>query len=489
MNTSIFSRIVMTQMSRFALIAILLFFSFGAVSGAAEESTKTSGTGFVVSSDGYVATAFHVIANATSSTVIFTDNTGKQTVFPATVAAVDPANDLALLKIQTEGRQFRPAPIPINVQRQRIGDEVLVIGYPFLDALGLSAKMNKGMISGFVGDFLQLDAAVNPGVSGGPVFNQNGEVVAITTAKLAGYEVSNVGLCIPSSRLVRFMDSADVKNGAKSNGAVTPSQLFENVSPSVALIVSQTAKKPTMAIRQSPTSGSATMLQYKDGVIIAPNRQAAVAPDQVSKSSLSGGQTWLAPKAAPGQSPGDGKTTPLSPLQYIETVTAKAGVVASPRSACSPNGAVVESRLDNGGIIIGLEITFSRTTGVASITPLYAALSNGARTFVRGKTIGHPSITKTQILAKEGYALTGLKIVCDENESGCGGLQVQFSRADGARTLGNDSYVSRFVGRGEPQKAATFVANGGFFVGLTGVVDDSKKLLKSIGVIVAPGVE
>ncbi|MBQ6616000.1 MAG: trypsin-like peptidase domain-containing protein [Thermoguttaceae bacterium] len=487
----------------FLTFAVLALVCFSTINVTAQEAAKTAGTGFVVSSDGCIATALHVTANSANLSVIFTGADGKKTAFPAVVLASDAACDLAILKIQKPDDSFSLVPLPVNGQKQNVGDEVLVVGYPFLNALGMSAKMNKGMISGFVGEFVQLDAAVNPGVSGGPVFNDSGEVIAITSAKLAGIEVSNVGLCIPASRLVQLMESNGIKNEAKSEGALKPAQLFQKSSPSVVLILAE--KKPAESANskaspsdkasKKPTSTPvfSSMTDYKDGLIVAPNGQAIVAPDLVAKTPLSAGQTWLAPldgfasaENSPAVKP-TGIAAAIATLQYVKSVTAEKKLVASPMTACSPGGTLVESVSSGGGVIIGLEISYNRQGGVSGLTPLYLSLTNNKASFVKGKTIGKATFLKTQAIGKDGYVLTGLRIVPDENGSGCGGIQLQFTRAGGSATIGTDAYVSDFAGRGSAQNAATFVTNGGFMVGLTGVeTSSSDRQLKSVGIIVAP---
>lgn len=482
-----------------AAMGVCLF----ALGGNAQETAKTAGTGFVVSSDGCIATALHVTANSANLSVIFTDSDGKKTAFPAVVLASDPTCDLAILKIQKPDDSFPLVPLPVNGQKQNVGDEVLVVGYPFLNALGMSAKMNKGMISGFVGEFVQLDAAVNPGVSGGPVFNDSGEVIAITSAKLAGIEVSNVGLCIPASRLVQLMDANGIKNEAKSEGELKPAQLFQKSSPSVVLILAEKKPAETADPKTSPSDKASktqtstpvfsSMTDYKDGMIVAPNGQAIVAPDLVAKTPLSAGQTWLAPVDGFASAENSSAVKPtgiaaaVATLQYVQRLTAEKKLVASPMTACSPGGTLVESMSSGGGVIIGLEISYNRQGGVSGLTPLYLSLTNNKASFVKGKTIGKATFLKTQAIGKEGYVLTGLRIVPDANGSGCGGIQLQFSRAVGSSTAANDNYVSDFAGRGSAQNAATFVTNGGFMVGLTGVeTSSSDRQLKSVGIIVAP---
>jgi len=137
------------------------------------------GAGFFISSDGYVVTNNHVVDHAKEVTVITAD--GKN--MSARVVGTDPKTDLALLKVK-EGSNY-PF-VTFASQEPRVGDWVVAIGNPF----GLGGTVTAGIVSargrdigaGPYDDFLQIDAPVNHGNSGGPTFNENGEVVGINTA-------------------------------------------------------------------------------------------------------------------------------------------------------------------------------------------------------------------------------------------------------------------------------------------------------------------
>ena len=137
------------------------------------------GSGFFISADGYVVTNNHVVEHATDVTV--TTDDGK--TIPARVVGTDHKTDLALLKV--DGRRNIPTS-PSPSQTPRVGDWVIAVGNPF----GLGGTVTAGIVSargrdigsGPYDDFLQIDAPVNHGNSGGPTFNINGEVVGINTA-------------------------------------------------------------------------------------------------------------------------------------------------------------------------------------------------------------------------------------------------------------------------------------------------------------------
>lgn len=139
------------------------------------------GSGVIISEDGYIITNHHVVANATKITVTSNDNRE----WEAKIIGTDPATDIALVKIEAQGLQ----PLPFgDSEKVRVGEWVLAIGNPFnlsstVTAGIVSAKgrstMNPGELQ--VASFIQTDAAVNPGNSGGALVNTAGELIGINT--------------------------------------------------------------------------------------------------------------------------------------------------------------------------------------------------------------------------------------------------------------------------------------------------------------------
>jgi serine protease Do len=156
------------------------------------------GSGFIIDPTGYVVTNNHVVQNGDKVTVIFQDNSKH----PAKVIGRDSKTDLALLKIDA------PQPLPYvswgDSNASQVGDWVLAVGNPF----GLGGTVSTGIISargrdihsGPYDDFLQIDASINRGNSGGPTFNLNGQVIGINTAIYSPNGGSvGIGFAIPSS--------------------------------------------------------------------------------------------------------------------------------------------------------------------------------------------------------------------------------------------------------------------------------------------------
>jgi serine protease Do len=175
------------------------FKEFNQQQGAPQKRKSTAlGSGFVISQDGIVITNNHVIQGAEGILVKFTD--GKE--YEAKLVGTDPVSDIAVLKIQSSNK-FKPVALG-DSGKSRVGDWVLAIGNPF----GLGGTVTSGIISainrdinmGRYDNFIQTDASINQGNSGGPLFNMNGEVVGINTAifSQSGGSVG-IGFAIPAN--------------------------------------------------------------------------------------------------------------------------------------------------------------------------------------------------------------------------------------------------------------------------------------------------
>ena len=161
----------------------------------------TSGSGFILTEDGYTASNYHVVADAAAITVICSDGTQ----YEAKLIGGDESNDIALLKVEATG--LRAAAIGSS-DALIVGDQVAAIGNPLGELAStltvgyVSAKDRIVTTDGTQINMMQTDAAINPGNSGGPLFNMKGEVVGITTAKYSGTTTSGasiegIGFAIP----------------------------------------------------------------------------------------------------------------------------------------------------------------------------------------------------------------------------------------------------------------------------------------------------
>jgi serine protease Do len=174
-----------------------------------EQSQEASGTGFIVSKDGYILTNNHVVADADKVTVTLLDKRS----FDAKVIGRDPTTDVAVIKI--DGSNLPVATLGDD-NTSRVGQWVVAIGNP----LGLDFTVTAGIISAkgrplnglienkyAIGDYIQTDAAINPGNSGGPLVNIRGEVIGINSAIASGTGYyAGYGFAIPVSLAKQAMD-------------------------------------------------------------------------------------------------------------------------------------------------------------------------------------------------------------------------------------------------------------------------------------------
>ena len=168
----------------------------------AQSQATATGTGFVVGTDGHIVTAAHVVDGASSISIKFADGTTRT----ATVTGKDDATDVAVLKFDPSGLTLHPLKLASSASLE-VGDSVAAIGDPF----GYARSISTGIVSGVdrtisapngftVAHAVQTDAALNPGNSGGPLLNANGEVVGIVDqiATDGGADQSSgVGFAVP----------------------------------------------------------------------------------------------------------------------------------------------------------------------------------------------------------------------------------------------------------------------------------------------------
>lgn len=177
-----------------------------------QRKTTSLGSGFIIAADGLIVTNNHVIQNADEITVILHDDTNLK----AEIVGRDPKTDLALLKIHAD----KPLPFVTfgDSDKVKVGDWTVVIGNPF----GLGGTVTAGIISarardinsGPYDDYLQTDASINRGNSGGPMFNLRGEVIGVCTAIFSPSGGSvGIGFAIPSSLVNTVV--AELKTGGK----------------------------------------------------------------------------------------------------------------------------------------------------------------------------------------------------------------------------------------------------------------------------------
>jgi len=181
----------------------------------------STGSGFVLTEDGYVVTNHHVIEGANNVTVTMYDGTK----YAATVVGSDSTNDVALLKISET--VSLPAVTVGSSDELRVGDQVVAIGNPLGELTStltvgyVSAKERNVTTEGTTINMIQTDAAINSGNSGGPLFNMQGEVVGITTAKYSGSSssgatIEGIGFAIPIDDVMPLVEDLKIYGYIKS---------------------------------------------------------------------------------------------------------------------------------------------------------------------------------------------------------------------------------------------------------------------------------
>ena len=241
------------------------------------DPASAQGSGFFISSDGYIVTNNHVVEHA--STVTVTLEGGK--ALTARVIGTDPKTDLALLKV--EGAGF-PA-VTFAAKAPRVGDWVIAVGNPF----GLGGTVTAGIVSargrdigsGPYDDFIQIDAPVNHGNSGGPAFNNEGEVVGVNTAIFSPSGGSvGIGFAIASDVVQTVVAQL------KDHGAVARGWLgveIQPLTPDLAENLGVKSEVGALIAKASPNSPAAQAGVKSGDVIVAINGESVATPRELAR--------------------------------------------------------------------------------------------------------------------------------------------------------------------------------------------------------------
>ncbi|MGO8834561.1 MAG: Do family serine endopeptidase [Roseiarcus sp.] len=328
------------------------------------------GSGFFISADGYIVTNNHVVDHATEVTVTTID--GKS--IPAKVIGTDAKTDLALLKVK-EGGDY-PF-VTFADQAPRVGDWVIAVGNPF----GLGGTVTAGIVSargrdigsGPYDDFLQIDAPVNRGNSGGPTFNGEGQVVGVNTA-IFSPSGGSVG--------IGFAIEADVVKSVvqalKDHGAVARGWLGVEIQPVTADIAESLGIKAAsgaLVSRAQPNSPAAAAGVKTGDVITAVNGESVADPRELARkiALLGPGKTaelavirdgaaqTIGVKLAAMANDKEAKADATAPSAAEPTQLAKLGLTVEPARAgregvrvaeVDPDSAAAEKGLQSGDIIL-----------------------------------------------------------------------------------------------------------------------------------------
>lgn len=201
-----------------------------------------NGSGTVISDDGLVLTAAHVLPD--SADIQF--RSGNAT-YPAEIVAIDRKTDLALLKIEPGKLPAAPLRLDSSV---KLGTPVFTIGFPNIKHQGVSPKLNKGEISSLAGyrddpSTWQISVPVLPGNSGGALFNHEGHILGVVVSKLFLQGAGHVGYAVTSAQLAKFLnDHLPKKAEQESNSPSSFEEVADRAARSCGLVLSYNSKVP-----------------------------------------------------------------------------------------------------------------------------------------------------------------------------------------------------------------------------------------------------
>ena len=196
----------------------------------------SSGTGFAISNQGHVITNYHVIKGCSDTKIHLDDK-----VISAKKINFDPRNDIALLKGEFIPQQI----LAFSNDKTNLLQDIYVAGFPFGKRISTSIKITKGIVSSLTGignnyTNFQIDAAIQPGNSGGPILNNKGNVVGVAVAKLDlkythknfGVFPENTNFGIKSSIVKSMLESENIELGAPNNKSISKVELGKNITQS-----------------------------------------------------------------------------------------------------------------------------------------------------------------------------------------------------------------------------------------------------------------
>ena len=247
-----------------------------------------TGSGFVLTEDGYIVTNHHVIADADEGTVVVQFYSGEE--YPAAIVGTDSMNDVALLKIEAKGLQTVTVGDSDEVE---VGETVEAIGNPLGD---LTFTMTAGYISaldreidadGTPINMLQTDAAINSGNSGGPLFDMNGNIIGVTTAKVSGttetgVTIEGLGFAIPINDVLRVV--YDLQQYGRVRGRAYLGVTLQNLDAEVAEIYGLPSGPQVVTVTEGSCSEKAG-LQPHDIILEFDGREINAYSDLVSALS------------------------------------------------------------------------------------------------------------------------------------------------------------------------------------------------------------
>ncbi len=260
---------------RFSVALAILSLNF-LMPSFAEEVVTSSGTGFVINGDGWIATNAHVLESCTRIAVAGSVD--------ATDSQIDAQNDLAV--VRAAGLPDGIVPLKLRSRTPRLGEDVAALGYPLNQILSDSVKITTGNINSLVGlgndtRYLQISTPIQPGNSGGPLVDRKGNVVGINTATLGlgvtaktGSLPQNVNFAIRSSVLELFLQARNIAYQVADGSDVdlSTADLAEKVSPATVKILCYGAAKMDDIVSQERSEPADTQVSRPEPEPYIPKR-------------------------------------------------------------------------------------------------------------------------------------------------------------------------------------------------------------------------
>ena len=221
------------------------------------QTAFSGGSGFIINSDGLVVTNKHVIDGV--SRVTLRETSGNS--FEADVVGGHPTLDLAYIQIANRPGQFTPIAIG-DSDTVRVGETVIVIGFPIADTLGSEPTVSQGIVSALRDGLIQTDAPVNPGNSGGPMLDQLGNVIGVIVSRIeesSGQDIAGIGFAIPINEV-----TADL-GGQVTPGDVLPTPTpFPTIGPTPDLEATRTVIERVDAQRRLEEQATRTAIEAQE---------------------------------------------------------------------------------------------------------------------------------------------------------------------------------------------------------------------------------